>query len=87
MSRLQAGALTLHRRPVGVEEIVPAALSSLGDRARGFGRIGVARMQWIAECLLTERQRAEDPQEGAQPGALTAGLTGPSPAAGTGQAK
>jgi two-component system sensor histidine kinase KdpD len=35
MSRLQAGALSLHRRPVGVEEIVPAALSSLGDRARG----------------------------------------------------
>ena len=35
MSRLQAGALSLHRRPVGVEEIVLAALSSLGDRAHG----------------------------------------------------
>jgi two-component system sensor histidine kinase KdpD len=43
MSRLQAGALTLHRRPVGVEEIVPAALSSLGDRARGdVVEVGVA---------------------------------------------
>jgi two-component system, OmpR family, sensor histidine kinase KdpD len=43
MSRLQAGAVSLHRRPVGVEEIVPAALSSLGDRARGdVVEIGVA---------------------------------------------
>jgi two-component system sensor histidine kinase KdpD len=43
MSRLQAGALSLHRRPVGVEEIVPAALSSLGDRARGdVVEVGVA---------------------------------------------
>jgi two-component system sensor histidine kinase KdpD len=43
MSRLQAGALTPHRRPVGVEEIVPAALSSLGDRARGdVVEVGVA---------------------------------------------
>jgi two-component system sensor histidine kinase KdpD len=43
MSRLRAGALTLHRRPVGVEEIVPAALSSLGERARGdVVEVGVA---------------------------------------------
>ncbi|MCA1843300.1 MAG: DUF4118 domain-containing protein, partial [Actinobacteria bacterium] len=43
MSRLQAGALSLHRRPVGVEEIVPAALSSLGERARGdVVEVGVA---------------------------------------------
>ena len=43
MSRLQAGALSLHRRPVGVEEIVLAALSSLGDRARGdVVEVGVA---------------------------------------------
>jgi two-component system, OmpR family, sensor histidine kinase KdpD len=43
MSRLQAGALSLHRRAVGVEEIVPAALSSLGDRARGdVVEVGVA---------------------------------------------
>jgi two-component system sensor histidine kinase KdpD len=43
MSRLQAGAVSLHRRPVGVEEIVPAALSSLGDRARGDAvEVGVA---------------------------------------------
>jgi two-component system sensor histidine kinase KdpD len=43
MSRLQAGALSLHRRPIGVEEIVPAALSSLGDRARGdVVEVGVA---------------------------------------------
>ena len=43
MSRLQAGALSLHRRPVGIDEIVPAALSSLGDRARGdVVEVGVA---------------------------------------------
>jgi two-component system sensor histidine kinase KdpD len=43
MSRLQAGALSLHRRAVGVEEIVPAALSSLGERARGDAvEVGVA---------------------------------------------
>jgi two-component system, OmpR family, sensor histidine kinase KdpD len=43
MSRLQAGVLSLHRCPVGVDEIVPAALSSLGDRARGdVVEVGVA---------------------------------------------
>ncbi len=33
MSRLQAGALTVSAEPVGLEEIVPAALHSLGGRA------------------------------------------------------
>ena len=43
MSRLQAGVLSLHSSPVGVDEIVPAALSSLGDRARGgVVEVGVA---------------------------------------------
>jgi two-component system sensor histidine kinase KdpD len=43
MSRLQAGALSLHRCPVGVDEVVPAALSSLGERARGDAvEVGVA---------------------------------------------
>ena len=32
MSRLQTGALQLGRAPVGLEEVVPAALASLGDR-------------------------------------------------------
>jgi two-component system, OmpR family, sensor histidine kinase KdpD len=35
MSRLQAGALSLHARPVGLEEVVPAALASLADHGRG----------------------------------------------------
>jgi two-component system, OmpR family, sensor histidine kinase KdpD len=35
MSRLQTGALSLHTRPVGLEEVVPAALASLADHGRG----------------------------------------------------
>jgi two-component system sensor histidine kinase KdpD len=35
MSRLQAGALSLHSRPIGVDEVVAAALASLGDHGRG----------------------------------------------------
>jgi two-component system sensor histidine kinase KdpD len=35
MSRLQSGALQLVARPTGVDEIVPAALASLGDEATG----------------------------------------------------
>ena len=38
MSRIATGALTVHQARVGVEEIVPAALASLGDRAR-HGRV------------------------------------------------
>ena len=38
MSRIATGALTVHQTKVGVEEIVPAALASLGDRAR-HGRV------------------------------------------------
>jgi two-component system, OmpR family, sensor histidine kinase KdpD len=34
MSRLQTGALSLHSRPIGVDEVVPAALASLGDHGR-----------------------------------------------------
>jgi two-component system, OmpR family, sensor histidine kinase KdpD len=33
MSRLQAGVLSVHVRPTGLEEVVPAAIASLGDRA------------------------------------------------------
>jgi two-component system, OmpR family, sensor histidine kinase KdpD len=35
MSRLQTGALSLHTRQVGLDEVVPAALASLGDHGRG----------------------------------------------------
>ena len=35
MTRLQAGALSLHNRPIGVDEVVPAALASLADHGRG----------------------------------------------------
>jgi two-component system sensor histidine kinase KdpD len=35
MSRLQTGALSLHSRPIGMDEVVPAALASLGDHGRG----------------------------------------------------
>ncbi len=38
MSRLTSGVLSVHHTAVGVEEIVPAALASLGDRAR-HGRV------------------------------------------------
>jgi two-component system, OmpR family, sensor histidine kinase KdpD len=34
MSRLQSGALHLELRPIGLDEVVPAALSSLSDRVR-----------------------------------------------------
>ncbi len=35
MSRLEAGALSVRSRPVGLEEVVAAALASLPDRGRG----------------------------------------------------
>jgi two-component system sensor histidine kinase KdpD len=35
MSRLQTGALNMLIRPVGLDEVVPAALASLADRGRG----------------------------------------------------
>jgi two-component system sensor histidine kinase KdpD len=35
MSRLQSGALHLELRPIGLDEVVPAALASLSERARG----------------------------------------------------
>jgi two-component system, OmpR family, sensor histidine kinase KdpD len=35
MSRLQAGAVEVRREPVGIEEVVPAALRSLGAQADG----------------------------------------------------
>jgi two-component system, OmpR family, sensor histidine kinase KdpD len=35
MSRLQTGALSLHTRRVGLDEVVPAALASLADHGRG----------------------------------------------------
>jgi two-component system sensor histidine kinase KdpD len=38
MSRLTTGSVNVRRAQVGVEEIVPAALASLGDRAR-HGRV------------------------------------------------
>ncbi len=38
MSRLTTGAFTVHHVKVGVEEVVPAAIASLGDRAR-HGRV------------------------------------------------
>ncbi|HEX8805285.1 MAG TPA: ATP-binding protein [Acidimicrobiales bacterium] len=34
MSRLQAGVLSVHLRPTGLEEVVPAAVAGLGERAR-----------------------------------------------------
>jgi len=34
MSRIQAGALQVNIRPVGLEEVVPAAIASLGSRAK-----------------------------------------------------
>jgi two-component system sensor histidine kinase KdpD len=35
MSRLRTGALSLHSRPIGMDEVVPAALASLADHGRG----------------------------------------------------
>jgi two-component system sensor histidine kinase KdpD len=36
MTRLQTGALSLHNRPIGMDEVVPAALASLTDHGRGI---------------------------------------------------
>src|SRR5829696_5879634 len=36
MTRLQTGALSLHNRPIGVDEVVPAALASLTDHGRSI---------------------------------------------------
>ncbi len=61
MSRLQAGALTLARRPVGLDEIVPAAIASLGQR-RGSDRIEIAVPETLprvaADPALLERALA-----------------------------
>jgi two-component system sensor histidine kinase KdpD len=56
MSRLQTGALTMLTRPVGLEEVVPAAVAGLADRAR---RVEIAVPETLprveADAALLER--------------------------------
>jgi two-component system sensor histidine kinase KdpD len=56
MSRLQTGALTMLTRPVGLEEVVPAAVAGLADRAR---RVELAVPETLprveADAALLER--------------------------------
>jgi two-component system sensor histidine kinase KdpD len=56
MSRLQAGALHVTPRPTGLDEVVPAALAGLGERARPVVmnvEEGMARA--MADAALLER--------------------------------
>ncbi len=59
MSRLQAGALTVSAEPVGIEEVIPAALRSLGERAQRI-RIDVPETlpRVLADAGLLERALA-----------------------------
>ena len=59
MSRLQAGALTVSTEPVGLEEVVPAALHSLGDRAsRVRTEVPETLPRVLADAGLLERALA-----------------------------
>jgi len=59
MSRLQAGALTVSAEPVGLEEIVPAALHSLGGRAsRVHTEVPETLPRVLADSGLLERALA-----------------------------
>ncbi len=56
MSRLQAGVLEPLLRPVHLEEVVPAALSSLGDRARTVETdVSESLPAVVADAALLER--------------------------------
>jgi two-component system sensor histidine kinase KdpD len=59
MSRLQAGALTVSAEPVGLEEVVPAALHSLGARAsRVHSEVPETLPRVLADPGLLERALA-----------------------------
>jgi two-component system sensor histidine kinase KdpD len=59
MSRLQAGALTVSAEPVGLEEVVPAALHSLGARAsRVHSEVPETLPRVLADSGLLERALA-----------------------------
>ena len=59
MSRLQAGALSVSAQPVGLEEIVPAALHSLGRRAsRVHTEVPETLPRVLADSGLLERALA-----------------------------
>jgi two-component system, OmpR family, sensor histidine kinase KdpD len=59
MSRLQAGALTVSAEPIGLEEIVPAALHSLGERAsRVRTEVPETLPRVLADAGLLERALA-----------------------------
>ena len=56
MSRIQAGALHPTLRPVALEEVVPAALESLGGRAAGVdARVAETLPPVLADAALLER--------------------------------
>ncbi|MGD0273858.1 MAG: ATP-binding protein [Gaiellaceae bacterium] len=59
MSRLQAGALTVTAQPIGLEEVVPAALHSLGERAsRVRTEVPETLPRVLADAGLLERALA-----------------------------
>jgi two-component system sensor histidine kinase KdpD len=59
MSRLQAGALTVSAEPIGLEEVVPAALHSLGERAsRVRTEVPETLPRVLADAGLLERALA-----------------------------
>jgi two-component system sensor histidine kinase KdpD len=59
MSRLQAGALTVTSEPIGLEEVVPAALHSLGERAsRVRTEVPETLPRVLADAGLLERALA-----------------------------
>jgi two-component system sensor histidine kinase KdpD len=56
MSRIEAGALTVQRCAVGVEEVVLAAVASLGDRGRGVAvDVSETLPPVVADPALLER--------------------------------
>ena len=59
MSRLQAGALTVSAEPIGLDEVVPAALHSLGERAsRVRTEVPETLPRVLADAGLLERALA-----------------------------
>jgi len=56
LSRLRAGALTVRREPVWLDEIIPAALDELGDAGRGVGlRVPLELPPALADPALLTR--------------------------------
>ena len=87
MSRLQAGAVEVRREPVGLDEVVPAALRSLGGTADGVDvdvpeslpRVWRTPVSWSARWRTSWAMRSGTRRRGdgsaCSPGARTAAST------------